>query len=82
MAIKLIKACKELNIGMKTLLDFCSMMGYPVDADPNIRLDDDIMISICCCKKSLAKMSEPTIEAYNPSVSGISARLKSWSQSD
>jgi predicted ATPase len=44
MAIKLIKACKELNIGMKTLLDFCSMMGYPVDADPNIRLDDDIYL--------------------------------------
>lgn len=44
MAIKLIKACKELNIGMKTLLDFCSMMGYPVEADPNFRLDDDIYL--------------------------------------
>ena len=44
MAIKLIKACKELNIGMKTLLDFCSMMGYPVEADPNFRIDDDIYL--------------------------------------
>lgn len=43
MAIKLIKACKELNIGMKTLLDFCAMMGFPiVDADPNVRIDDDL----------------------------------------
>ncbi|MBQ7671991.1 MAG: AAA family ATPase [Paludibacteraceae bacterium] len=44
MAVKLIKACKDLNISMKTLLDFCSMMGYPVAADPNARIDDDVYL--------------------------------------
>ena len=29
---------------MKTLLDFCSMMGYPVAADPNARIDDDVYL--------------------------------------
>ena len=46
MAIKLIKACKELNIGMATLLDFCSAMGYNVPADPNFCLDDDIYLAL------------------------------------
>lgn len=46
MAIKLIKACKELNIGMVTLLDFCSRMGYNVPADPNFRIDDDIYLAL------------------------------------
>ena len=46
MAIKLIKACKELNIGMATLLDFCSRMGYDVPADPSARIDDDIYLAL------------------------------------
>lgn len=46
MAIKLIKACKELNIGMATLLDFCSRMGYNVPADPTYRIDDDIYLAL------------------------------------
>lgn len=40
MAIKLIKACKVLNIGMRTLLAFCEKKGRPVPADPNCRLSD------------------------------------------
>lgn len=46
MAIKLIKACKELNIGMATLTEFCSAMGYNVPADPNYRIDDDIYLAL------------------------------------
>ena len=42
MAIKLIKACKELNIGMSTAVEFCAKMGYPIDTDPNVRIDDDM----------------------------------------
>ncbi len=40
MAIKLIKACKELNIGMRTLVSFCEKHGVPVPSDPNYRLSD------------------------------------------
>ena len=44
MAIKLIKACRDLNIGVQTALEFCSKMGFPISDDPNIRLDDDIYL--------------------------------------
>lgn len=40
MAIKLIKACKDLNIGMRTLVSFCEKRGVPVPSDPNYRLSD------------------------------------------
>lgn len=40
MAIKLIKACKDLNIGMATLTAFCAKKGRPVPSDPNYRIPD------------------------------------------
>ena len=42
MAIKLIKACKELNIGMTTLTEWCARNGHPVEYDPNFRLSDEL----------------------------------------
>ena len=44
MAIKLIKACKELNIGMATLTAWCEKNGHPVASDPNVRIDDDLYL--------------------------------------
>ena len=44
MAIKLIKACKELNIGMATLTAWCEKNGYAVESDPNVRIDDDLYL--------------------------------------
>ncbi|MBO4249785.1 MAG: translation initiation factor IF-2 [Paludibacteraceae bacterium] len=44
MAIKLIKACKELNIGMATLTAWCEKQGHPVLSDPNVRIDDDLYL--------------------------------------
>ena len=44
MAIKLIKACKELNIGMSTLTAFCEKHGHPIESDPNVRIDDDLYL--------------------------------------
>ena len=44
MAIKLIKACKELNIGMATLTAWCEKNGYSVASDPNVRIDDDLYL--------------------------------------
>ena len=42
MAIKLIKACKELNIGIATLTAWCEKNGYSVESDPNFRLSDEL----------------------------------------
>ena len=44
MAIKLIKACKELNIGMSTAIDFCAKQGKEIAVDPNTRIDDDLYL--------------------------------------
>ncbi len=41
MAIKLIKACKELNIGMSTAAEFLLKHGKEIAVDPNVRIDDD-----------------------------------------
>lgn len=42
MPIKLIKACKELNIGMSTAVDFLASKGRDIPTDPNYRIEDDI----------------------------------------
>ncbi len=44
MAVKLVKACKELNIGMSTAADFCAKQGRAVKIDPNTRIDDDLYL--------------------------------------
>ena len=44
MAIKLIKACKELNVGMATLTSWCEKNGHPIASDPNVRIDDDLYL--------------------------------------
>ncbi|MBP5641538.1 MAG: translation initiation factor IF-2 [Paludibacteraceae bacterium] len=44
MAIKLIKACKELNIGMSTAVEFCAKQGKEIQTDPNVRIDDDLYL--------------------------------------
>jgi translation initiation factor IF-2 len=46
MAIKLIKACKELNIGMATLTAWCEKHGHVIESDPNVRIDDDLYLQL------------------------------------
>ena len=46
MAIKLIKACKELNIGMSTAVEFLAKQGMSIDTDPNLRIDDDVYMKL------------------------------------
>ncbi|PTQ94860.1 translation initiation factor 2 (bIF-2) [Mucilaginibacter yixingensis] len=41
-SIKLIKAVKELNIGMSTIVDFLAAKGYKVDKHPMAKLDGDM----------------------------------------
>jgi len=41
MPIKLSKACKELNIGINTAVDFLTKKGNKIDIDPNLRLSDE-----------------------------------------
>ena len=42
MAIKLSKACKELNIGMSTIVEFAAKHGTEIAEDPNVRISDDL----------------------------------------
>ncbi len=45
MAIKLIKACKELNVGLSTAVQFCAKQGKEIaNVDPNVRIDDDLYL--------------------------------------
>ena len=60
MAIKLIKACKELNIGMATLTAWCEKNGHPIASDPNIRIDDDLYLLLA---KEFNKDAATKIEA-------------------
>lgn len=46
MAIKLIKACKELNVGMATAVEFLAKQGMTIDVDPNLRIDDDVYMRL------------------------------------
>lgn len=46
MAIKLIKACKELNIGMSTAVEYLSSLGKEVSAGPFTRIDDDMYLEL------------------------------------
>ena len=55
MAQKLIKACKELNIGMATAIEFFQKQGKTVAADPNTRIDDDLyMLLVQAFNKDMA----------------------------
>ncbi len=44
MAIKLIKACKELNIGMATAVEYLQKQGKDISVDPNVRIEDDLYL--------------------------------------
>ena len=60
MAIKLIKACKELNIGMATLTAWCEKNGHPIASDPNVRIDDELYLLLA---KEFSKELAVKIEA-------------------
>ncbi|RFZ81372.1 translation initiation factor IF-2 [Mucilaginibacter terrenus] len=45
-SIKLIKAVKELNIGMGTLVDFLATKGFKVDKHPMAKLDSDMYTTL------------------------------------
>lgn len=42
MPIRLSKACKELNIGITTAVDFLSKKGNKIAVDPNLKLSDEL----------------------------------------
>lgn len=46
MAIKLIKACKELNIGMSAAVEFLAKQGMEINTDPNLRIEDDLYMML------------------------------------
>ena len=42
MSIKLSKACKDLNVGMTTAVEFLAKKGHKIVVDPNFKLTDDL----------------------------------------
>lgn len=42
MSVKLIKACKELNIGMGSLTLWCEKNGYKIESDPHYPISDEL----------------------------------------
>ena len=42
MSIRLSKACKDLNIGMSTAVEFLATKGHKITVDPNYKLEDDL----------------------------------------
>lgn len=45
-SIKLIKAVKELNIGMNTIVDFLATKGYKIEKQPMAKLDGDMYTAL------------------------------------
>lgn len=42
MSIRLSKACKDLNVGMSTALEFLAKKGHKLTSDPNLKLSDEL----------------------------------------
>lgn len=42
MPIRLSKACKELNVGMSTAIEYLASLGHFMSVDPNLKLDDEL----------------------------------------
>src|SRR6202012_6177039 len=45
-SIKLIRAVKELNIGMSTIVDFLATKGYKIEKQPMAKLDSDMYTAL------------------------------------
>ena len=44
MSIRLSKACKDLNVGMHTAIEFLAKKGHKFPQDPNLKLEDDLYL--------------------------------------
>jgi translation initiation factor IF-2 len=44
MPIRLSKACKDLNIGMHTAVEFLAKKGHKLALDPNLKIEDDLYL--------------------------------------
>ncbi len=42
MSIRLSKACKDLNVGMTTAVEFLAKKGHKITVDPNLKLSDEL----------------------------------------
>lgn len=58
MSVKLIKACRDLNMGMRPLVSYCKELGYNVSMDPNHRLTDDEYLHLVQAINSLQEKKE------------------------
>ena len=72
MAIKLIKACKELNIGIATLKEWCDRNGFHIELDPNESISDDLYSRLVNAFRPYLsfRFSDPNLRGSVPVVLG------------
>ena len=76
MAIKLIKACKELNIGMSTAIEFAAKRGHEIPTDPNTRIDDELYYLLAqAFNKDMALKMEAERQAQERQERGMQKSL-------
>jgi len=76
MAIKLIKACKELNIGMSTAIEFAAKRGHEIPTDPNTRIDDELYYLLAqAFNKDMALKMEAERQAQERQERGMQKTL-------
>ncbi|MCQ2334369.1 MAG: translation initiation factor IF-2 [Paludibacteraceae bacterium] len=87
MAIKLIKACKELNIGMATAIEYASKQGKDIQADPNVRIDDELYLDLAkafnkdmALKLEAERLAQERQEREIPKTMSIAPESKEKSQ--
>ena len=44
MSIRISKACKDLNVGLSTALEFLAKKGHKLPHDPNVKLEEDLYL--------------------------------------
>ena len=70
MAIKLINACKELNVGMHTAVSYCYQKHIYIVCNPNTRIDESIYLLLARkFNQDVAKQLEElgvTAEEFEP----------------
>lgn len=70
MSIRFSKACKILNVGLTTAVDYLEQIGYTIKPDPNIKIDDDVY------KLLIDKFSKDLVQKINADKITVERQIK------
>lgn len=73
MSIRLSKACKDLNVGLSTAVEFLTKKGQEIEANPNIKLSDENYLLLA---KEFNKDMAIKLEAEKQSQERLSTKDK------